>query len=82
VVVIVVIMIMMIITTLNSLAEYSNRLRTQATSKLTSPSAVWLMQGYRLEYARPLMCVLWFCAGTGLAVVSSATGPTEYLKYS
>ena len=43
VVVIVVIMIMMIIRTLNTLAGYSNSLRTQATSKLTSPSAVQFM---------------------------------------
>jgi hypothetical protein len=78
---IVVILIVMIITTLNTVLYYSNRLRTQATSKLASPFAVRFVQGYRLEYARPLMCVLWFCAGTGLAVVSSATGPTEYIKY-
>jgi len=49
VVVIVVIMFMMIIMTFNTLAAYSNILRTQATSKLTSTSAVQFMQGYRLE---------------------------------
>ena len=45
----VVIMNVMINTTLNTLAGYSNSLRTQATSKLTSPSAVHFVQGYRLE---------------------------------
>jgi len=49
-VMIVVIMNTMIITTLNTPAGYSNTLRSQATSKLTSPSAVQFMQGYRLEY--------------------------------
>ena len=50
VVVIVVIMIVMIIITLNTLGSYSNSLRTQATRKLKSPSAVQFVQGYRLEY--------------------------------
>ena len=49
-VVIVVSMIMMIITTLNTLAGHCNSLRTQATSKLLSPSAVQFVQGYRLQY--------------------------------
>jgi hypothetical protein len=79
--VIMVIMIKMTITTLKTMSGYSNRLRTQGTRKLTSPSAVKFVKGYQLEYASPLIRVLWFCAGTGLAVVSSATGPTEYLKY-
>jgi hypothetical protein len=47
---IVVIMIMMISKTLNTLASYSNSQRTQATSKLTSPSAVQFAQRYRLEH--------------------------------
>jgi membrane protease YdiL (CAAX protease family) len=49
-VVIVVIMILMIKKTIKTLAGYSNSLRTQATRKLTSPSAVQLVQGYPLEY--------------------------------
>jgi len=36
-------------TTLNKLAHYNNSLLTQATRKLTSPSAVQFVQGYRLE---------------------------------
>jgi hypothetical protein len=39
-----VIMITMIITTLNTMAGNSNSLRAQATSKLTSPSAVQFVQ--------------------------------------
>jgi hypothetical protein len=50
VVVIVVIIIMMIVTTLSTLAGYSNSPRTQVTQKLTSPSAVQLVQGYPLQY--------------------------------
>jgi hypothetical protein len=50
VVVIVVIMILIINKTLKTLAGYSNSLRNQATSKLTSLSAVLFVQGYRLEY--------------------------------
>jgi uncharacterized membrane protein YciS (DUF1049 family) len=50
VVVIVVIVIMITITALNTLFHYNNRLRTQATRKLTPPSAVQFVQGYRLEY--------------------------------
>jgi len=50
VVVIMVIFITMIIMTLNTLARYSNNLRTQATSKLTSPSAVQFVKGYQLDY--------------------------------
>ena len=34
----------------NTQACYSNILRTQDTSKLTPPSAVQFVQGYRLEY--------------------------------
>jgi hypothetical protein len=49
-VVIVVIMIRFIVTTLNTLAGHSNSLRTQVTSKLTSPSAVQFVQEYRLQY--------------------------------
>jgi hypothetical protein len=49
-VVIMVIIMMMIIVSLYTLAGDSNNLRTQATSKLTSPSAVQFVQGYRLEY--------------------------------
>jgi hypothetical protein len=81
-VVIVVITIMVIIVSLQTLAGYSSSLRTQATCKLTSLPAVQFVQGYHLEYARPLIGALWFCAGTGVAVISSATGPTEYLKYT
>jgi hypothetical protein len=77
----VVVIIMVITKTLNPLAGYRNRLRTQDTRKITSPSAVQFVQGYRLEYTRPLIRVLRFCAGTGLVVVSSATGPTECVKY-
>jgi len=50
VVVIVVIMITMIIVTLNTLDAYCKSLRNQATSKLTSPSTVQFVQGYRLQY--------------------------------
>jgi len=50
VVVFVVIMIIIISTVLNTMADYSDSLRTQATSKLTSSSAVQFVQGYRLEY--------------------------------
>jgi len=50
VVIMIMIMIIIIITILNTLAGYSNSLRTQATSKLTSPSAVQFVQGYRLQY--------------------------------
>jgi hypothetical protein len=44
------IMIITIIVTVNPLASYSKSLRNQATSKLTSLSAVHFVQGYRLEY--------------------------------
>jgi len=50
VVVIVVIVNMITITALNTMGSYSNSLRTQATRKLTPPSAVQFVQGYRLEY--------------------------------
>jgi hypothetical protein len=50
VVVIVVIMIMAIIITLYKMAGYSNSIRTQATSKLTSPTAVQFVQQYRIKY--------------------------------
>jgi len=53
---VVVIIITMNITTLNTLAGHSNSLRTQATSKLTSPSAVQFVQGYRLEYVSCDLC--------------------------
>jgi hypothetical protein len=49
-VMIVVIMNTMIIMTLNTLAGYSNTLLTQAIRKLTSPSALQLVQAYQLEY--------------------------------
>jgi hypothetical protein len=50
VVVIVAIMILIINKTLNTLVGYSNSLRTQATRKLTSPSAVQFVQGYALDH--------------------------------
>jgi hypothetical protein len=49
VVVIVVIMIVITITALYTLGSYSKSLLTQATRKLTSPSAIQFVQGYRLE---------------------------------
>ena len=58
IVVIVMIMIMMFIMISNTQGNYNNSLRTQATSKLTSPSAVQFVQGYRLEYV---------CCGFGQA---------------
>jgi hypothetical protein len=41
--VVVIVVIMIMITTLNTLAGYSNNIRTQVTSKLTSPSAFQFM---------------------------------------
>jgi hypothetical protein len=73
---VVVIMIMMITTIFDTLVGHSNSLLTQATSKLTSPSAVQFVQGYRLEY----VC-RGFVQAHAWPVVSSATGPTECLKY-
>jgi len=58
------IMIMMIITTLITLAGYSNSLCSPVRARISAT-----------------IRVPWFCEGTGLAVVSSATGPTEWLKY-
>jgi len=60
--------------------KHTGRLQQQPTNPGHSQSEITFCSPVRARISARIR-VLWFCACTGLAVVSSATGPTECIKY-
>jgi len=60
--------------------KHTWQLQQQPTNSGHSQTEITFCSAVRARISARIR-VFWFCAGTGLAVVSSATGPTECLKY-
>jgi len=60
--------------------KHNGRLQQKPTNQNHSQIDITFCRPVRARVSARIR-VLWFCTGTGLAVASSATGTTEYLKY-